>query len=203
MQPQPLPNINRSVSFASGHIPELLKKLEQYLGVALSLRSTSGEVVCKTDYFNGPCSIIRGTDRGRIRCRKTYKNIEDRLLKRKKPFVNICYAGFLIFAVPLEIRGEMVGTLFGSQILPFEKDRNLDLDVFFGHTVAALGLTNEKEFYKTFDRAKTLRPDLQRITFLQYLEEIGKHFVSMAFADKSWEIFLKEIRETTPQFGRF
>ncbi len=198
-----LPNVNKQVSFASGHIPELLKKLENFLGVALSLRSTSGEVVCKTNYFNGPCSMIRGAERGRQRCRKTYKNIEDRLLRRKKPFVNVCYAGFLIFAVPLEFRGEMMGTLLGSQILPIDKDKNFNLEAFFGHTAAAVGLTNVDEFYKTFDRVRTLRPDLQRITFLQYLEEIGDHFISMAFADKSWDIFLKEMKIETPQFGRF
>ncbi len=198
-----LKNVNSTVSFASGHIPEVLKKLEQFLGVALSLRSTSGEVVCKTDYFYGPCSIIRGTERGCARCRKTYRNIEDRLLRRKVPFVNICYAGFLIFAVPLEFRGEMVGTLLGSQILPIEKDRNFDLEALFGHTAAALNMKDTEEFYRSFSRVRTLKPDLQRITFLQYLEEIGQHFISMAFADKSWELFLKEIKTETPQFGRF
>ncbi|MBU1107484.1 MAG: PocR ligand-binding domain-containing protein [Candidatus Riflebacteria bacterium] len=196
-------NVNATVSFASGHVPEVLKKLEHFLGVALSLRSTSGEVVCKTDYFFGPCSIIRGTDRGRARCRKTYKNIEDRLLRRKVPFVNVCYAGFLIFAVPLEFRGEMVGTLLGSQILPIEKDRNFDLEALFGHTTAALDMRNTDEFYKSFGKVRTLKPDLQRITFLQYLEDIGNHFISMAFADKSWDLFLKEIKTETPQFGRF
>ncbi len=195
-------NINATVSFAHGHIPEVLKKLERFLGVALSLRSTSGEVVCKTDYFYGPCSIIRGTERGRIRCRKTYKNIEDRLLRRKTPFVNVCYAGFLIFAVPLELRGEMVGTLLGSQILPIDKDRNFDVESLFGHTAAALQLTHTEDFYRSFARVKTLKPDLQRINFMQYLEEIGQHFVSMAFADKSWELFLKEIQANTPNFGR-
>ena len=145
-------NVNATVSFAHGHIPEVLKKLERFLGVALSLRSTSGEVVCKTDYFYGPCSIIRGTERGRIRCRKTYKNIEDRLLRRKTPFVNVCYAGFLIFAVPLEVRGEMVGTLLGSQILPIDKDRNFDVESLFGHTAAALQLTNTEDFYRSFAR---------------------------------------------------
>lgn len=194
-------NVNANVSFSSGHIPELLKKLENFLGVALSLRSTTGEVVCKTDYFYGPCSIIRGTERGRGRCRKTYKNIEDRLLRRKTPFVNICYAGFLIFAVPLEFRGEMVGTLLGSQILPLERDRNFDLEALFGHTTAALGMSNTEEFYRSFAKVRSLKADMQRLNFMQYLSEIGEHFISMAFADKSWELFLKEIQSKTPQFG--
>lgn len=195
-------NVNSTVTFGSGHIPELLKQLSNFLGVALSLRSSSGEVVCKTDYFYGPCSIIRGTDRGRARCRKTYKNIEDRLLRRKKPFVNVCYAGFLIFAVPLEFRGEMVGTLLGSQILPVEPSKEIDLEALFGHTAAALNLKNTEEFYRSFAKVKSLKPDLQRLTFMQYLEEIGQHFISMAFAEKSWELFLKEIRTSTPRFGR-
>lgn len=198
-----LPNVNRTVSFSSGHVPELLKKLENFLGVALSLRSTTGEVVCKTDYFNGPCSIIRGTERGRLRCRKTYKRIEDRLLRRKVPFVNVCYAGFLIFAVPLEFRSEMVGMLLGSQILPVDYPREIDTEAFFGHICAALELKATDEFYKSFSRVRVLKPDLQRITFLQYLNEIAEHFISMAFADKTWEQFLKEIKGNTPQFGRF
>ena len=198
-----LPNINSQVTFASGHVAEILKKLESYLGVALSLRSNSGETVCKTDYFNGPCSIIRATDRGRERCRKTYKNIEDRLLRRKVPFVNVCYAGFLIFAVPLEFQGEMIGTLLGSQILPFEKSQTIPIESFFSHTCAALNLKATDEFYKSFEKVKSLRPDFQRVTFLQYLNNIGQHFISLSFAEKSWEEFLKEIKDQTPQFGRY
>lgn len=196
------PNINEMVSFGSGHVPALLKKLEKYLGVALSIRSTTGEVVCKTDYFYGPCSIIRATERGRQRCRKTYKNIEERLLRRKKPFVNICYAGFLVFAVPLNFRGEMIGTLLGSQILPVEKDRNFEPELLFSHTCEALQLKADARFYKSFVKARSLTPDFQRITFLQYLEEIAENFINMAFEGKSWEVFLKEIRESSPQFGK-
>ncbi len=202
MTPVEIPNVNKQVLFNSGHVPELLRKLENYLGVALSLRSNTGEVVCKTNYFQGPCSIIRGTERGRERCRKTYKTIEDRLFRRKKPFVNVCYAGFLIFAVPLELRGEMVGTLLGSQILPVKQEKNFDLESFFGHTAAALKLTNKADFYKSFDRVKTLSPDLERITFMQYLEEIGKNFVTLALAECSWEQFLEQVKSETPNFGK-
>jgi hypothetical protein len=96
----------------------------------------------------------------------------------------------------------MVGTLLGSQILPVYQDDNFDPDTFFGHTAAALGITNTSEFYKSFSKVRTLTADLQRITFMQYLEEIGENFISMAFANKDWEIFLHEIKSKTPNFGR-
>lgn len=195
-------SINSLVSFAHGHIPEILRKLENYLGVSLSMRSTSGQVVCKTKYFNGPCSIIRGTERGNLRCRKAYKNIEDRLFRRKVPFVNVCYAGFLIFAVPLEFRGEMVGTLFGSQVLPIRDEYGFDLETFFGHTVLALDIHDSEAFYKSFKNVRKFTPNIQRINFLQYLSEIGDNFTKMAFADKSWEEFLREMRLKTPNFGK-
>ena len=51
--------VNAKVNFHSGRVAELLRKLEKFLGVPLSLRSTSGEVVCKTDYFYGPCYTCR------------------------------------------------------------------------------------------------------------------------------------------------
>lgn len=190
------------VSFSSDHVSTILRKLESYLGVALSLRSSSGQVVCKTNYFNGPCSVIRGTERGKLRCRKAYKNIEDRLLRRKVPFVNVCYAGFLIFAVPLNFRGEMIGTLFGSQVLPIRNEYGFDVKMFFEHTVLALQIKDVNSFYASFEKVKKFTPSLQRMTFLQYLTEIGQNFTEMAFANKSWEEFLKEVKTETPNFGR-
>ena len=196
------PNINKTVQFTHGQVPDLLRKMEQFLGVALSLRSITGEVVVKTDYFYGPCSIIRGTERGRSRCRKTYRNIEDRLLRRKVPFVNICYAGFLIFAVPLEFRGEMVGTLLGTQIPPMRMNDRSDLDTFFGHTLAALDIRDQEGFYHSFSRVKAMDHDFQRISFMQFLEMIGHNFTQMAFAGETWPQFLARLREELPSFGR-
>ena len=92
--------VNSKVKFSIGRVAELLRKMEKLMGIPLSLRSTSGEVVCKTDYFYGPCSFIRGTEKGCVRCRKVYKRIENRVIKRKVPYVCLCYCGFLIFAVP-------------------------------------------------------------------------------------------------------
>jgi len=199
----PNPNVNVSVEFTHGQVPDLLRKMEQFLGVALSLRSNTGEVVVKTDYFFGPCSIIRGTERGCTRCRKTYRNIEDRLLRRKVPLVNICYAGFLVFAVPLGFRGEMVGTLLGSQILPMRMNDNSELDTFFGHTLLALGISDHESFYRSFSRVKAMDPDFQRISFMQFLEMIGHNFTQMAFAGEAWPQFLRRLRKELPSFGRF
>ena len=67
--------VNAKVIFSSGRVAELLRKLEKYLNISLSLRSSTGEVVCKTNYFNGPCNYIRGTAIGNKRCRKVYANI--------------------------------------------------------------------------------------------------------------------------------
>lgn len=191
-------NVNQTVTFSVGQIPDLLKKIEHFYGVPLSLRSNSGETVVKTDYFYGPCSMIRGSDRGRQRCKRSYKNVEDRLFRRKTPFVNICYAGFLVFAVPLEFRGEMVGTLLGSQLLPMDMRSRSDLVMHFEHTLLALGITDHEAFYKSFDRVRIFRPDFERVALLSFLENIGKHFISMAYAGKSWAETFQEMRSEMP-----
>ncbi|MBF0547189.1 MAG: PocR ligand-binding domain-containing protein [Candidatus Riflebacteria bacterium] len=195
------PNINLHVSFAQGHIPELLRKLENFVGIPLSLRSNSGEVVCKTDYFFGPCSIIRGTEIGRQNCRKTYQNIEQKLFNRKSPYVNICYAGFLIFAVPLEFRGEMIGTLFGAQILPQKFSSNVEITSFFENLIGMVRIKDRDSFCKSFLQVKSLEPDFQRINFLQFLTKIGENFVEMAFSDKTWPIFYRAIKDDIKPFG--
>ncbi|RCK81746.1 MAG: hypothetical protein OZSIB_0880 [Candidatus Ozemobacter sibiricus] len=188
------PNVNTMVTFAHGQVPDLLKKIEALTGIALSLRSTSGDVVVKTDYFFGPCSVIRGTERGRLRCRRTYKNIEERLLRRKVPFVNVCYAGFLVFAAPIEFRGEMVGTLLGSQILPQNLQTRFEREVFFDHIINAVGIKDREAFYQTFDKVRYLNPDFERVSFMSFLETLGENFSRMAFAGKSWPEFFREMQ---------
>ncbi|HNW36481.1 MAG TPA: PocR ligand-binding domain-containing protein [Candidatus Ozemobacteraceae bacterium] len=191
-------NVNQTVTFATGQIPALLKKFESFYGVPLSLRSTTGETVVKTDYFYGPCSMIRGTDRGRQRCKRSYQNVEERLLRRKVPFVNICYAGFLVFAIPLEFRGEMVGTLLGSQILPMDLHSRSDFVMHFEHTIMALGLHDHETFYKSFACVRSFRPDFERVALLNYLDQIGKHFITMAFTGKTWAEAYREIQHDMP-----
>lgn len=195
--------VNSKVNFSSGKIAQILRKLEKFLGIPLSLRSTTGEVVCKTDYFYGPCSYIRGTDSGCVRCRKAYATIEKKILQRKVSYVCLCYCGFLIFAVPLEFRGEMVGILIGSQIISGDNSNNKEFQENFKFKSKELGLENNSDFFKSFDKIKFLKEDKQRIKFLSYLEEISKHFVEMAVSGKTWKNFIKEIKSKKPEFGEF
>ena len=106
-------------------------------------------------------------------------------MRRKVPFVCLCYCGFLIFAVPLEFRGEMLGILFGSQILPVSNNGTIsDFRKQFEESAKEYGLDTSDEFYDSFNKLKTLDSDKQRNKFLKYLEEIGHHFVEMAVTDK-------------------
>lgn len=196
--------VNSKVKFSAGRVAELLRKMEKLLGIPLSLRSSTGEVVCKTDYFYGPCSFLRGTEIGCTRCRKVYKSIETKVLRRKVSYVCMCYCGFLIFAVPLEFRGEMLGILIGSQILPVSE--NKDISEYYNNLknkAKELGLIKTDEYEKSFDKIKTLDANKQRTQFLSYIEEIAKHFVEIAVAEKPWNVLLKEIKTKVPDFGKF
>ena len=196
--------INSKVKFNAGKVAELLRKLEKLLGVSLSIRSTTGEVVCKTDYCYGPCSYIRGTELGCKRCRKVYSNIGKKILMRKVPYACFCYCGFLIFAVPLNFRGEMIGILVGSQIIPVSSDFTVsDFCDKYKRGQKILGLNNNKVFLDSFTKVKTLDNNSQRLKFLYYLEEVSKHFVSMALEEKTWNAFLKEIKVNIPEFGNY
>lgn len=197
-------NVNSKVVFSQGQVGALLRKLEDFLDIPLSFRSTTGEVVCKTDYFYGPCSFIRGTEEGCQKCRKVYKNIESKILRRKVPFVCLCYCGFLIFAVPVEFRGEMLGILFGSQIIPTSGGGSISaFRIQFDSSAKELGIEMTDDFCDSFDKIKTLDTNKQRLKFLSYMEEIGRHFAEMAIADKPWSQFLKEVKSKAPEFGKF
>ncbi|MFZ2958106.1 MAG: PocR ligand-binding domain-containing protein [Candidatus Ozemobacteraceae bacterium] len=190
-----LPNVNTSVTFAQGQVPDIMRRLEEFIGVPLSLRSSTGEVVCKTDYFCGPCSILRGTESGRTRCRRTYANIEEKLLRRKIPFVNICWAGFLIFAVPIELQGEMIGTIFGAQIMPRETSGQEELEKGFASVATSVGISDTGPFIRSFKKVRSLEPDFQRVSFLEFLRKLGENFSEMAFSEKTWPLFYRDIKD--------
>ncbi len=192
---KPNPNVNRMVKFAEGQVASILARMQEYLGISLSFRSNTGQVVVKTDYFNGPCCVIRGAQIGMQRCRRTYHMIEEKLLRRKVPMVTVCYAGFLVFAVPLELRGEMIGSLLGSQILPVRLSSEAERRAYSLHLITSLGIEDETAFLKSYDRVRYLEPDFGRVTFLDFLAHLGDHFTQLAFTGKSWPEFLKEIKK--------
>ena len=187
------PTINESVDFSTGQVAGILRRIEGFLGIPLSFRSSTGDTVVKTDYFYGPCSIIRGTCTGRTRCRKVYAQIEEKLLRRKVATVSFCYAGFLVFAVPLNFRGEMIGTLLGSQILPLDYLRAGEIETQFGPIARSLGVRDLPFFAQSFQRVRHLDPDFERVSFLLFLEKLGEHFIDMAFSHKIWARFYREM----------
>lgn len=191
-------NINESVDFSSGQVAVILRRMEEFLGIPLSFRSSTGDTVVKTDYFFGPCSIIRGTCSGRTRCRKVYAQIEEKLLRRKVPTVTFCYAGFLIFAVPLNFRGEMIGTLIGSQILPLEFRQAGEIETQFAPIARGLGIRDLPFFVRSFHLVRHLDPDFERVSFLLFLEKLGEHFIEMAFSKKIWARFYREMTADFP-----
>jgi len=195
-------NINLTVKFAEGQLPEILRRLEQFLKIPLSFRSSTGETVIKTDYFFGPCSIIRGTEIGRLRCRKTYSSIENKLFRRKVPFVTFCYAGFLIFSVPLNLRGEMIGTMFGSQILPIKLPTRSDRENHFSGILSGLKIHDREGFFESLERVRHLEADFERVSFLQFLENLGENFIKMAFSGKTWRSFYWEMQRDFSLFDK-
>ena len=106
--------------------------------------------------------------------------------------------------MPLEFRGEMVGILIGSQIIPISPKHNLEsFKNSFKENFSNLNLNSNENFIKSFKEIKTLDDEKQRLKFLSYIVEIGRNFVEMAAAEKTWVSFLKDIKKKEPEFGSF
>lgn len=198
-----LPNINKVVTFAKGHLAEVFKNIELNTQIPLAFRSTTGEVVVKTDYFNGPCSIIRGTDLGKKNCRNTYRNIEQQTLVSKSVEMTVCYAGFVIISSPALIRDEIVGTILASQILPLSFLNEVSREFFYSNLLLSLGINNTmySQFFSTFNKVKYINLSLDQEKFTKFFQVLGTNFESLALSSKSWILIKNELLTKYPELA--
>jgi len=68
------------------------------------------------------CSIIRGTLGGVRRCKESYKRAAIEAAKWKEPYFFRCHAGLVMWAVPIIIRDNPMGSIICGQVLLWKPD---------------------------------------------------------------------------------
>jgi ligand-binding sensor protein len=68
--------------------------------------------------------FIHKSSIGDARCADCHKRFGEEAGKIGKPYVGTCHAGMIDFAAPVIVKGELIGTILGGQILDREPDEN-------------------------------------------------------------------------------
>lgn len=91
------------------------------VGVASVIEDSQGHAVTCPSCFSKLCTeIIRATPIGLKRCLDTDICGATEAVKTGKPTVYKCHAGLIDFAAPILLNGQVIGTIFGGQVLTKE-----------------------------------------------------------------------------------
>lgn len=108
------------------------------VGVASLIEDQQGHAVTCPSCFSQLCTdIIRSSPVGLQRCLTTDMCGAAAAVRTGKPAIYQCHAGLIDFAAPILLNGQVIGTIFGGQVLTQEQSethcrkiaRALDIDV--------------------------------------------------------------------------
>ncbi|WP_325530816.1 sigma 54-interacting transcriptional regulator [Sporomusa sp.] len=88
------------------------------VGVASLIEDNQGQAITCPSCFSTFCKeIIRSSPLGLKRCLADDMRGADMALQTAKPAVYQCHAGLIDFAAPIILNGQVLGTIFGGQVL--------------------------------------------------------------------------------------
>lgn len=125
------------------YLNDILESFYLATGIHAEAISMNGEALYKQNETNRCefCKIVRVVPGGESRCSDSYKRAATEAAKWKEPYFFRCHAGLVMWAVPIIIWGEAIGSIICGQVLLWKPD-----DFFW----------REQEFYisryKQFDK---------------------------------------------------
>lgn len=120
---------------------EMLQKIQDSFsnltGMAALTTDRDGTPITKGSGFTEFCmKYTRKSELGRKRCEQCDKEGAEMCMKYGRSFAYYCHGGLMDYAAPIMVRGEMIGSFIGGQVLPQEPNldkfreiaRQLDID---------------------------------------------------------------------------
>jgi ligand-binding sensor protein len=80
-------------------------------GVRVVVVDKEGSLIIETAGVERICKLINSSEEGRMRYRDNYKMAFSLIKTQGKPIFIDCYAGFAFLAIPITIRGSIVGAI--------------------------------------------------------------------------------------------
>jgi ligand-binding sensor protein len=106
---------------------EVLQKIQAQFSTATDITAATvdleGEPITVHSKSRRIClDVIRSVKEGREGCRQSDLAGGRQAVETREPAIYRCHAGFVDFAVPIEVEGQLVAYMFGGQVLPEPPD---------------------------------------------------------------------------------
>lgn len=106
------------------HLDEFLKSFYIATGLYIEAVTQDGEIrhavegVSRCEF----CEIVRNMPGGANRCKESYRRASVEAAKWQEPYFFRCHAGLVLWAVPIVIWGETLGSIICGQVLLWKPD---------------------------------------------------------------------------------
>lgn len=134
---------------------QFLQKFQDDFAKSMNIASVTvdknGTPFTKPSSYTHICSnLTQSTQLGENRCAECHRKAGEEAFRTGKPYIYKCHSGLIDFAAPITVKGVLIGTILGGQILlaePNEKE--------FKNTANELRL-NEDKYYEAAKHVKIL-----------------------------------------------
>ena len=125
---------------------KFLQKFQDDFAKSMNIASVTvdknGIPLTKPSSYTNICSnLTQSTRLGKSRCAKCHASAGEEAFRTGKPYIYKCHSGLIDFAAPIIVKGTLIGTILGGQIL-FESPKETE----FKKTANELGLEEEKYY---------------------------------------------------------
>lgn len=126
---------------------KLLQSFLDNFSISMNIASVAvdidGNPITKPSSYTNICTNYTHSTRiGDERCAESHKRAGEEAAKTGRPYIFKCHAGLIDFAAPITIKGTLIGTVLGGQILKSKPDEEE-----FRRTAREIGV-NEDEYVK-------------------------------------------------------
>ena len=132
---------------------QFLQKFQDDFAKSMNIASVTvdknGTPFTKPSSYTHICSnLTQSTKLGESRCAECHSKAGEEAFKTGKPYIYKCHSGLIDFAAPIIVKGQLIGTILGGQILFDEPKENE-----FRNTANDLGL-DENKYYEAAKHVK-------------------------------------------------
>ncbi len=109
----PKDNLSEEAQWFLRNLQKLQDDFAESVGGQIVTTDKEGNLVTEMSGQRRVCKMIMGTEKGKTECEKAYKTAVSLVKEQKEPIFMDCHAGFASLWVPIEVDGEIVGSITG------------------------------------------------------------------------------------------
>jgi len=182
----PEKNFSEEAKWFIQNLQKLQDDFAEAVGGQIVTTDKEGNLVTKMSGAQRVCQLIMATEKGKEECGDAYKMALSLVKTMKEPAFMDCYAGYASLWVPIEINGEIVGSITGCGGKYDRGEGAEELRAKFSKLADDLKIQDKEDFLKA--AVDEIRPVTEK-EMRDRATKLAKLVVTLAEEDVLKEVF--------------